>query len=257
MKHVMALTLCALLCYPAISQADETLGFDDITDGAFGAVPYRYGGLIWEQVGVVHTPTYSSSGYHNGVTSPEYVAYNQLEFDASIEVASLYSFDFTGAYFMAAWNDGLQIDIKGYRDDQEIYSQTLTVHTSDSTWVALDYTDIDRVTFSSYGGTNAGLGASGTYFGMDDMTIVPEPAIPGDADLDHAVGPEDLATLGLHWGPGSTGATWAEGDFDGDGMVANTDLATLGLNWYPQLPVPEPTSLSVLFISGIFLIRRK
>ena len=82
----------------------------------------------------------------------------------------------------------------------------------------------------------------------------------GDNNGDGAVGPADLTALKLAWL--ATDATWQDGDYNYDGNVGPADLTALKLNWLNDLglagqPTPEPTSLVLLAMGGVALMRRR
>jgi hypothetical protein len=114
-------------------------------------------------------------------------------------------------------------------------------------------------------------------------TVVGDPlmtwkkVLPGDADLDGAVGSSDLAILGADWGMtgDADGAMWKRGDFNCDGLVGSADLALLAANWGliadwatadtnpPSGPldtkafleaIPEPSTTSLLITGLLALI---
>jgi len=164
-----------LLSISSLASAD-TLTFDDIAADGIGSIPNGYGGFDWNDFGYIKNGYYNDSGYNNGVVSGDYVAYNEY---AQVATVTDTLFNFDGAYLTAAWNNGLSIDVKGYLNNVEIYSQTVVVDTTGPTWFEFNYDGVDAVTFSSYGGVDAGLDGGGTHFAMDDFTFngeVPTPS---------------------------------------------------------------------------------
>jgi hypothetical protein len=66
--------------------------------------------------------------------------------------------------------------------------------------------------------------ASGRSTGTDVTAAAIDTLLPGDADGNGTVGPNDLAIVLANFGT-TAGATWASGDFDGNGKVDGNDLA--------------------------------
>jgi len=89
------------------------------------------------------------------------------------------------------------------------------------------------------------------------------PALPGDTDGDGDVDDADLGTaIANYTGPQSPGAgskTAAEGDTDGDGDVDDADLGAAFAAYTGPIAsaVPEPTSLALIGLGGLALIRRR
>jgi len=92
----------------------------------------------------------------------------------------------------------------------------------------------------------------------------------GDANLDRQVDENDLQLLAANW---QAAGGWATGDFNGDGFVDVVDLGILATNWQAgvpspstqtfadawaaaQLAVPEPTTLALLALNGLAIVRR-
>jgi hypothetical protein len=152
------------------------LTFDDI--GTPPILDDGYAGFTWDNIRYKSTVDSIGEGFDNGRVSGDYIAYNPSGADASISLSSGStdpSFNFVGAYFAAAWNDNLNITVTGLLDGTELYSETLIVGTNGPTWCELNFEGIDTLTFSSYGGTNAGGTGSGTHFSMDNFTFTAVP----------------------------------------------------------------------------------
>ncbi len=189
-----ALSAVAVALVSAVTLASSpvataaTLSFDDLPNKTF--IPNGYGGLDWNNFGVV-TPTVEhpgGSGYGNGTVSPNNVAFNSSGTLAAI--LSQTAFDFNRVYLTAAWNNALTVQIDGYWDG--VLQRTESVQVDATAPTLFNFTNfrrINQVTFSAFGGTNAGLGGTGTQFAMDNFTYVavPEPATLGGS----------LAAMGL------------------------------------------------------------
>ena len=87
-------------------------------------------------------------------------------------------------------------------------------------------------------------------------SVVLQPTLPGDANLDGKVNINDLTIVLSNYG--QTGMRWAQGEFTGDGTVDINDLtivlahynATVGASAAGMAPVPEPGAL-VLLTAGL------
>lgn len=88
----------------------------------------------------------------------------------------------------------------------------------------------------------------------------------GDANIDQLVDSTDFNALLGGYGK-LTSALWTEGDFDGDQKVTTTDFNVLAANFGgtpPPVPgatlgavVPEPTTLSVIGLTGLMMLARR
>jgi PEP-CTERM motif len=155
------------------------LTFDDITadTSCCTTIPTGYGGLDWSGFGVAGAPTNTDSGYENAIVSGAFIAFNEAG-DQAIVFTEDGSFDFLGAYLTAAWNDGLNVRVRGRRSGALLYDRTVVVNTDAAQLITFDYLGIDELIFDSFGGVHHdGFLGLGTNFAMDDMTLnaVPEP----------------------------------------------------------------------------------
>jgi hypothetical protein len=167
----------AIAALPMLAQA-ATITFDDLVDSGDGTpIPNGYQGLNWNNFWVLNTPAYSvqTSGYVNGTVSPPNVAFNGFGDPAAFSNGT---FTLNSFYLTAAWNNGLNVTVTGLLAGNPIFQQTFIVDTTGPTFVSLDWSGIDEVTWVSFGGVNAGYDGSGVHFALDNLTInaVPEPS---------------------------------------------------------------------------------
>lgn len=152
--------------------------FDDATTANVANMPAGYAGFTWSGFGVVNAVNYTNnpSGYINGMVSAEYVAYNHNGDPAQFSAAS--PFDLVGAYFTAAWNNALLIEVKGYLGGDLVGSSSFRVDTTEPLWWEFGWT-VDTVAFASSGGVPAfeNRPNGGTQFAMDNLTTA-APAVP-------------------------------------------------------------------------------
>ncbi len=94
------------------------------------------------------------------------------------------------------------------------------------------------------------------------LTTVVIPVIPGDVNGNGWVAGEDLGTVIAYWG--QTGLGREYGDLNGNGTVDGGDytevLSYWGTGTQPTEPpgaIPEPTTLALLAIVGLVLVRRR
>jgi hypothetical protein len=165
------------------AHAYPLITFDDLSPSGNGdLIANGYEGFQWDNFYALNgaSNNYNPSGYMNGVVSPENVAYNGFGDPATLSATGPDVFTFNSVYLTAAWNDGLIIAIDGYQGSVLVYSQTVTVDTHGPTLFNFNYANIDRLTFSSSGGTPnpAYTIFPGYQFVMDDLSInaVPEPS---------------------------------------------------------------------------------
>jgi hypothetical protein len=172
---------CAVWLLAADTQA-ATLTFDDLSTPNAGTlvVPNGYGGFNWTYFGYLDpVKRYGAqdTGYSRGMVSSPQVAY----WSGSIVGPAIISgpqFTFTSAYFTGAWNDGLNMQVAGYRGGVQVDSTAFTVNSTSSTLEVFNWVGVDELAISASGGVTHGYGGTGEQFVMDNMTIneVPEPS---------------------------------------------------------------------------------
>jgi len=173
--------LCGLVMIFGFAGATgaTVLTFDDISAAQTGTIADGYGGLDWDNMGYLNGSSHApGSGYDNGTVSGDYVAANLW---ASVATVSDSLFDFNGAFFTGAWNDGLNINIQGLNNGSAIFNTTIQVDHYGPTWFEANFVGIDQLVFNSYGGTHVVTGGAGEHFAMDNFTFnetapVPEPS---------------------------------------------------------------------------------
>ncbi len=77
----------------------------------------------------------------------------------------------------------------------------------------------------------------------------------GDCNTTGMVSLADLTILATNYGASS--ATWKMGDFNNDNVVSLADLTILATNYDQSTPIPEPTSMALLGIGAMALLRRR
>jgi hypothetical protein len=185
MKKLLVLLMSLLMLVFVGNVSATVLTFDDLPDIALPteAPIGTYGGLTWSPYFAygdgADMNSYlgiSESGYSNGTVSQNHIAFNSYQSAVSVSDGV---FDFNGAYLTGAWNDGLDITVEGWLSGSKIYGNTVTVDSTAPTWFDFNYMGIDKLVFSSVGGTDHGYGGNGTFFVMDNFTFdqsVPEPS---------------------------------------------------------------------------------
>jgi hypothetical protein len=122
-----ALIVIALIATTPVAFAQtELLTFDNLTfAGLYEPIPDGYGGLQWNNFEVLNTvqeaSQFGTNGDVNGVVSPPNDAFNDDGAEASISDGA---FNLNSAYLMAAWNDGLQVEVQGFVGTTLTYDNT-------------------------------------------------------------------------------------------------------------------------------------
>ncbi len=161
---------------------EVTIKFDDLPSAAenLEIIPSTYRELKWAKISYGHElfmkKSYPKSGYVTAFIpggSP-HIAYFVDE--ASISVERLGEmFTLISLTTCAAWNDGLQLTITGYRNSIQINTHTTILLFGKPQLILLQWKNIDKVTFKPFGGTgNPGNGGFvGTHTAITQLTIGP------------------------------------------------------------------------------------
>ena len=149
--------------------------FDDLTDNGSGTpIANGYAGLNWNNFYVLNAVDLNSfsgpSGYSAGMVSANNVAFNAFGTEAIISDSL---FILNSAYLTGAWNNNLQVEVKGYNGATLLYDNTYTLSSTAPTLINFNYVGVDNVMFDSFGGTqNPDYSQGhGTQFAMDNLTI--------------------------------------------------------------------------------------
>lgn len=176
MKFVLKhLFVCVVFTWMAIAAEATTVNFDSLPPVS-SATPISsgYAGFQWFNFDYLDMRTASPGGFQNGAVSPYNVAFNVQGNPASL--SSITPFSLNSAYLSGAWNNGLQVEVKGYVGTALTYDHIYSVNATSPTLINFNYLGVDEVTFISSGGTSAGYSGQGTQFVLDDMVVsAPEP----------------------------------------------------------------------------------
>jgi len=201
-KHmVFLLGLVVVFCFVGVGNA-TVLTFDDIVENQNLGVfinNHGYGGFGWENFYSTNgseDPEYSGYFAIDSGDMNNWVAYNGL--GESAKITSDSEFDFTGAHFMPAYRNDLQVTVKGYNYNEEgqlyeIISKSFRIsltslnednvyEQNDPYWLDANFENIIMLEFLSEGGTAVG-NLIGSQFVMDNFTINENSAVPEPATL--------------------------------------------------------------------------
>jgi hypothetical protein len=148
-----------------IAVLDPSLGkvriiFDDLPSAIEGVrgMSNTYQGLKWTQFNYAHqsylTKTNSKSGYvtaFNTGYSP-HIAFFKDEASLAIERPNA-TFTFVSVTACAAWNDDLQLTITGHRNSTQMNTHTTTLLFGQPQLILLQWKNISKISFKSFGGT--------------------------------------------------------------------------------------------------------
>jgi hypothetical protein len=153
----------------------DLITFDDLPQSDDGlAINSPYHGLEWLNFYEVDGLGVGGlTGFGAAVVSPDNVAFNGFG-----EAAGIFSdnpFTLVSAYLTAIWNDGLQVETKGFIGGELAYDNTYTLSATQPTLIDFNFSGVDEVNFISSGGSPhlAYTGVPGYQFAMDNVVILP------------------------------------------------------------------------------------
>jgi hypothetical protein len=150
----------------------DVIHFDDLPGTTLSPVPNGYRGLTWNNVNFIDAHAVTGSGYRAAMVSPNQAAINAWGNPAAITSSG--SFNLVSAYVTAAWNDNLQLEVRGYASGSLAYDRTYTLSATAPTLIRFNYAGVNRVEFASSGGTtHAGYNGTGTQFAIDNLAVAP------------------------------------------------------------------------------------
>jgi hypothetical protein len=152
------------------------LTFDDITkDVTPTLIPNGYGGLNWENFGLIGKLFRPGTGFDIGTVSGEHTAFNEFGAPAAIK-GNVFSFN--GTYFTSTTTD-FSVQVKGYLKNKLVGSKNVTLNNTRPTWFDFDFFKIDQLIFD----TSDNPSNEFTVFAMDNFAFnespskVPEPSL--------------------------------------------------------------------------------
>ena len=157
-KLSAALVVAALLIGASPVQAG-LITFDDLSDNGFGTpIANGYQGLNWANFQVQNTTLFTlffgPNGAINGTVSPPNVAFNGFGDLAVLGVSPPSTFILNSLFLTAYWNDGLNVEIEGFSGGLGgtlLHDVTETINITSPTFVSLNWTGIDTVSFFASG----------------------------------------------------------------------------------------------------------
>jgi hypothetical protein len=151
----------------------ELIHFDRIEEPSGSRIPEGWGSLHWSSDFRwlnADAKEGTETGYQFGMVSPPGVAFNADGADVSFRRKT--PFELVSFYLTGAWRNGLEVAVTGIANGVQVDRTTFTVNASGPTLETLDW-DVNEVSFHSFGGVDAGYGADGKQFVLDNLTIMP------------------------------------------------------------------------------------
>ncbi|CAF1035057.1 unnamed protein product [Didymodactylos carnosus] len=133
----------------------KLITFNDVANATttYGRIPNGYHGLNWDNFWYLHESyANKNSGYPNAFRHGHYIAFNEGGRPMSMSSLPHATFNIFTFEANAAFYDSLQLTITGFRNQKEIYTKTVTLEYTKSQVYELNWWNIDKLQFKSFGG---------------------------------------------------------------------------------------------------------
>ncbi|CAF0895439.1 unnamed protein product [Didymodactylos carnosus] len=158
--------------FSRFSNCSTCLTFDNIGNGSsISSVPNWYGSLFWSNVYYVNASLYNQSGYQSARTSGCCVAFNGVNSSMTVAAISNNTFDVISFVTAAVFYDNLLLNLLGFRSNVVKYNTTVTLQVETAAIIALNWMEIDKMTFSPYGGTLHFPTNASSTFAIDNLCV--------------------------------------------------------------------------------------
>src|SRR5664280_926965 len=130
----LVLSLLFVLCiFTSMPVLAEIVTFDNLPGSGEKQIPAGYSGFNWNNGWYLNATDniYQNSGYQTALTSGSNVAFGANYDDVQISAANGADFTFNSAYFAAAWNNGLSLNLQGYNNGSLKYDMTYSLNTTE------------------------------------------------------------------------------------------------------------------------------
>ena len=186
--HSLLLSLFLSLGLTAVTNTQAAvITFDDLPATELDAIPDGYQGFNWGAAAMANVSYFDKkilpgTGFATGVVSGDYAAFNFLATTSTISTTGGEQFDFNGSYLTAGWNDGLNIEVSGFLNSVQLFTQTVVVNTSAAQWFDFNFAGINSLSLRAWGGTSTDGTLGNDFYVMDNFTVN-ETAVPESSSL--------------------------------------------------------------------------
>ena len=184
-KSLVILSVVGYLTLSITAGATTVINFDDLTPDHnanfgpnFAIPPANYHGLTWTNTIVEAASTFIPGSLNLNVSVPNVATdSNYLGFSlnaAPIQIASVSSFTFNSAYFIANQVQGLTVHVQGILNGIIVDTQSFTVGTLAPMLGIFNWTNVDTIIMSTSGGIDPTKHKSFTFDNLVINAPVPE-----------------------------------------------------------------------------------